>query len=273
VTVSVTAHQDGPWAAELLLSHNGPGKLSTVKLTGTAVYPSGSEVRSALQILGLKDGKIDFDKVVAERDTAVRTALLLNTLPSTVKLSGISIIAQDSDISIVEGSCSEGIELGTGQSCPITVLWKPTADKALSTDLLIRHDATVIPLVIPLRGLALEEKDGAKDRIDTPLAARGAGTAQASLPPPPMPGEQNSPGALPDSGHQQGDRTKASAVFTGVVGGKAVFRTSDGRIVLASKSKSLTLGTQTVTVVEVSSTSVTLKSAGATATLEIGDGL
>lgn len=160
IVVEITAINIGPWATEVLLTHNGTGRIARAKLTGKAVSQSASDKKEAGFTLSTKEVKpIDFGQIDAAEAKAVRTALMINDSTENITLVSIDVIAAENGLERLEQGCVVDMELKPGESCPITLLWKPENPGQISTDLIIRHTGKLGFAVIPIRGVATDKNE------------------------------------------------------------------------------------------------------------------
>ncbi|MGE0109216.1 MAG: hypothetical protein AB7S81_05555 [Bdellovibrionales bacterium] len=145
----------GEWAVELIMTHKGAGRLARMKLTGKTKGSVSSEKKeTGLQLSGQNVAPVDFEDVEVGMDRAVRTALMVNDSSDTIKILSVDVIAPDNGLTRFEQGCAVDEELKPGESCPVTLLWKPEDKGIVSTDLIIRHNGKRGFTVIPVRGVA-----------------------------------------------------------------------------------------------------------------------
>lgn len=183
VSVEVTPKGSGAWTAEVLMTHDGAGRLARAKLSGKT---SASQAKKESEGLALstKDIKpVDFGKVQVDNDKAVRSALMVNDSDQPITILSIEVIAAENGLDRLEQGCAEDMDLAPGESCPVTLVWSPKHAGSLSTDLIIRHSGRLGFAVIPVRGSAEEEKtkDDTKTAGTTDLKS-GDKTAAKNIP-------------------------------------------------------------------------------------------
>jgi hypothetical protein len=126
-----------------------------MKLTGKTKGSVSSEKKvTGLQLSGQAISPVDFEDVEVGTDRAVRTALMVNDSSDTIKILSVDLIAPDNGLTRFEQGCAVDEELQPGESCPVTLLWKPEDKGIVSTDLIIRHNGKRGFTVIPVRGVA-----------------------------------------------------------------------------------------------------------------------
>jgi hypothetical protein len=240
VVIEVTPISPGPWTAEVLLTHSGTGRIAKAKLSGKTTGQSAAEKKDAGLALSTKDVKpVDFGEVEANASKAVRSALMVNDSSETITLLSIDVIAAENGLERLEQGCAVDMELKPGESCPVTLVWKPTAKGQISTDLIIRHSGKLGFAVIPVRGNARAEavalnrdlgKDGKSDVKGMSSTADALQKAAADKIPP------LSSDLLPttatgtkDSSHKDSSRSSDSGTFhlIGTVGNRAVLLKPD----------------------------------------------
>ncbi len=155
VVVETTPTNTGSWTAEVLLTHKGSGRIARAKMLGKASSQSAGDRKEAGFTLSTKDVKpIDFGEVSANEARVVRTALMINDSPENIVLISIDVIAAENGLERLEQGCIVDMELRPGESCPVTLLWRPVNKGLISTDLIIRHTGKLGFAVIPIRGIA-----------------------------------------------------------------------------------------------------------------------
>lgn len=184
VSVEVTPKGSGLWTAEVLMTHNGAGRLARAKLNGKT--GASSEKKDTGLALSTKDSKpVDFGDVTIKTGKAVRSALMVNDSNEMITIMSIEVIAPENGLQRLEQGCMEDMDLKPGESCPVTMVWKPDQVGAISTDLIIRHSGRLGFAVIPLRGDAKEPKvvDKGTDKSALAKTATGKGGDVVSLSP------------------------------------------------------------------------------------------
>jgi hypothetical protein len=197
VAVEITPISPGSWTAELLLTHNGTGRIARVKFSGKTSGKSGSDKKETGLSLSTKEVKpIDFGDVVANQSKVARSALMINDSPETISIMSIDVIAADNGLERLEQGCSVDMELKPGESCPVTLVWKPIAKGLVSTDLIIRHSGQLGFSVIPIRGAAKtdandkDDKNAKGDKNDKGDASKKNARVDADKPPMPTSAEE-----------------------------------------------------------------------------------
>lgn len=187
VTVELTPAGSGSWTGEVLLTHNAPGRIARARISGKT-SGAGAGGRETGLALSAKDMKpVDFGEVEAGRGKAVRTALMVNDSNEPITVLSIEVIAPENGLERLEQGCLPDMDLKPGESCPVTMLWKPETKGLISTDLIIRHSGRLGFAVIPVRGTAKETAVKNADPLGkgagAPAASSGASSAKIPLSP------------------------------------------------------------------------------------------
>ena len=180
VALEITPSSPGPWTVELLLNHNGSGRIARAEINGTTLGKA-DEKSEGLSISKKIAQTLDFGDVKANEEKATRTMLIENDSPMSLMISAIDLISTRQDgLSIRANGCKEGDELKSGESCPITVLWEPNSRGKIATDLIVRHSGNLGFVVVPIRGSGTKEAEKSNDSND--LANTGSGKTMAIVP-------------------------------------------------------------------------------------------
>ncbi|MDD5586036.1 MAG: hypothetical protein PHY92_03640 [Alphaproteobacteria bacterium] len=173
VIVETTPSNIGGWTAEVLLTHNGIGRIARAKLIGKAAGQATDEKKDSGFALSTKEVKpIDFGDVEAKTTKIVRTALMVNDSPENITLLSIDVIAAENGLERLDQGCVVDMELKPGESCPVTLVWQPESKGVISTDLIIRHSGRLGFAVIPIRGAAKGDDNGEAAAETTEAASR-----------------------------------------------------------------------------------------------------
>jgi len=162
VTIEVTPSGSGSWTTELLMTHKAAGRIARARVRGKTTGASQEKHDAGLS-LNTKDFKaVDFGEVELDSGKAVRTALMVNDSAEVITILSVEIIAPENGLERIEQGCAPDMDLKAGESCPITIIWRPETRANVSTDLIIRHSGRLGFAVIPIRGTAKENttKDG-----------------------------------------------------------------------------------------------------------------
>lgn len=159
VSVEVTPKGSGLWTAEVLMTHDGAGRLARAKLSGKTKASSGNKEMEGLALSTKNIKPVDFEEVEIGSGKAVRSALMVNDSDETITILSIEVIAPENGLERLDQGCMEDMDLKPGESCPVTLLWDPKSAGAISTDLIIRHSGRLGFAVIPIRGIAKAPKE------------------------------------------------------------------------------------------------------------------
>ena len=155
VEISVTPTSAGAWSVDVLMTHNGAGRITRARLTGKTSGNSASESKSTGLAVNAKEIKpVEFGAVEVGSGKIVRSTLMVNDSAEPITIFAIDVIEADNGLQRLEQGCAVDMELAPGASCPVTLLWVPKAGGPISTDLIIRHSGKLGFAVIPVRGEA-----------------------------------------------------------------------------------------------------------------------
>lgn len=159
VEVSLTPSSPGPWTAQVLLTHDGAGRIARARLTGKTTGNVVGEKRDTGLALNSKESTpVNFGDVNADDGgKVVRSALMVNDSNEPITLYSIDVIEASNGLQKLEQGCAVDMELKPGESCPVTLVWSPTTSGQISTDLIIRHSGRLGFAVVPIRGKATGE--------------------------------------------------------------------------------------------------------------------
>ncbi|MGE3623009.1 MAG: choice-of-anchor D domain-containing protein [Bdellovibrionales bacterium] len=269
VEVSVTSSSSGTWTAEVLLTHNGAGRITRAKISGkTTGGSSNAEKKDMGLALNSKEvNPVNFGDVnVGEK--AVRSALMVNDSPDTITIYSIDVIEAGNGLQLLEQGCTVDMELKPGESCPVTLLWAPSEAGQVSTDLIIRHSGRQGFAVVPVRGKTKTEATASSSRqSETPMPDKGAVKSTAAVPTPdelaaaaakmsPIAAESLIP---PPSAAPKPVAPSGVWRLIGTVGNKALLLTPDSETKIVGAGESVDMGgDQTVKVSGVTAKSVEL---------------
>ncbi|MFY9288728.1 MAG: hypothetical protein WAO98_09545 [Alphaproteobacteria bacterium] len=155
VEVSATPTSPGPWNVDVLMTHDGAGRIARAKIIGktSGTIASGDKKESGLAVSNKDVAPVNFGDVEVG-GKAVRSALMVNDSPEPITLYSIDVIEAGSGLIRLEQGCAIDMELKQGESCPVTLVWSPQDRGQISTDLIIRHSGRLGFAVIPIRGNA-----------------------------------------------------------------------------------------------------------------------
>ncbi len=252
IEVSVTPTTFGPWSVDVLMTHDGAGRIARARLFGKTGAGSGDAKSTGLSISAKDSKPIDFGSVEIG-GKVVRSVLMVNDSPEAITIRGIDVIEAYNGLKRLDQGCMNDLELTPGASCPVTLLWEPRENSPVSTDLIIRHSGKIGFSVIPIRGVA---KGGSI--VDDSFAKNVSGSkVNAPLPPSAIDLEK----AIKDridpvatsafSGKQSRQAAKDSSAaagdgelyLIGTVGTRALFLLPNGETALVKKGELFADGT------------------------------
>ncbi|MFA6280677.1 MAG: hypothetical protein WC612_07835 [Bdellovibrionales bacterium] len=258
VTIETTPTGAGSWTAELLLTHKAAGRIARARVIGRTNAGSTDKGGTGLS-LSTKDIKpIDFGEIEVGTDKAVRSALMVNDGNEVITILSIEVIAAENGLQRLEQGCAPDMDLKMGESCPVTMVWKPEAKGILSTDLIIRHTGRLGFAVIPIRGVAKSEKaEAGSSKNDATGSSKKGGGASGGIPMPPTADELEKmmagkipplpSDALPMPDHEGGagaTKTVSSGTYhlIGTVGNRALIYKPDGTTAVVTVGESFDAG-------------------------------
>lgn len=182
--ISITPSGSGEWSAQVLLTHNGAGRIARARLTGKTAGGTGTDERkeTGLAVSAKESNPVDFgDLPVGAK--AARSALMVNDSPDPITLYSIDVIEADNGLKVLDGGCAVDMELKPGESCPVTIVWEPGDAGQVSTDLIIRHSGRKGFAVVPVRGKTKEDAADTVSTKDEKPSSSVSGKSSAPLPP------------------------------------------------------------------------------------------
>jgi hypothetical protein len=161
IVSEITPITPGSWSAEVLLTHNGIGRIAKARLYGKVSGQSGEKKEQSLAVSRQENQQIAFGDVAIGDSRAVRSAVMVNDSPELIKIASIDVIAAENGLERLDQGCKVDLELKPGDGCPVTLVWQPIRSGQISTDVIIRHSGKLGFVVIPVRGIAKGETAGA----------------------------------------------------------------------------------------------------------------
>lgn len=259
VEVSVTPSTPGNWSVDVLMTHNGAGRIARAKLTGKT---SGTTTKDEKKDNGLslntkESNPVTFGELEVGAK-AVRSALMVNDSVEPITLYAIDVIEAENGLQRLDQGCAVDMELKPGESCPVTLVWTPNNGGQISTDLIIRHSGRLGFAVIPVRGnakgsaIAGGTNATGKDsgRSDGKVIIESNGKAGLQPPPSAQDLEKATAGKIPAvSADILGNAVSApvnSATLRliGMVGNRAVLLKTDGTTAVVSQGDEFDSGDQ-----------------------------
>jgi hypothetical protein len=260
VEISVTPTSPGAWSVDVLMTHNGAGRIARAKLSGkTGGEATEEKKENGLSLIGRESAPINFGEVSADGGKAVRSALMVNDSTDKITIYSIDVVEADNGHKRLDQGCAVDMELKPGESCPVTLLWAPVESGQVSTDLIIRHSGRLGFSVIPIRGTT---KGGTfrSDRVSQISSSDIAPTKISStadvVPPPPVPSDIGK-GVEKVTSSALAAPAGEGLRLIGTVGSRGIFLVPDGSTSIAGAGDVIDVGNgRGVTV-----TAVTAKSA------------
>jgi hypothetical protein len=258
VGISVTPSSSGQWGAEVLMTHDGAGRISRAKLTGkTAGTASGDKKEMGLALNTKEINPVVFGDVEIGGGKVVRSALMVNDSGESITIYAIDVIEASNGLARLDQGCVVDMELKPGESCPVTLVWTPNNPGQVSTDLIIRHSGRLGFAVVPIRGMAKGTAIASSSERSGGLSGDKSTNA---LPAPPS--AQDIAKAVADkiapisssalslvAGESSADKAAAEPVgklsLIGTVGSRAVLLKPDGKTVIASAGDDIDMGKYT----------------------------
>lgn len=267
IEFSLTPTGPGSWGIELLMTHNGPGRITRAKVTGKTGGSDQIEKRDHGLFLSSKDVKpVDFGEVTAGEGKIVRSAVMVNDSPTPITLYSVDVVEADKTLQRLDSGCTADMELKPSESCPVTLVWTPVTHGIVSTDLIIRHSGQAGFAVIPIRGVAkVSDKEansvsggsgGVGGGGDGGGRGGPSGGSGSGVPPPPTPNQVAREVARATGSGGRGDDAEVVSAATGsvhligTVGNRAILLRPDGSTVTVQAGDSVDLGDATPAKVE-----------------------
>ena len=247
VVSEITPIAAGSWSAEVLLTHNGVGRIAKARLFGKVTGQSGERKEQSLEVSKSESQQISFGDVSVGDSRAVRSTVMVNDSPEPITIDSIDVIAAENGLERLDQGCKVDLELKPGDGCPVTLVWQPQRVGQISTDVIVRHSGKLGFVVIPVRGNAKGDK--AATTLPSPTLPTGKG----GLPPtaaeldkltgmiPPLdanllPVKATSPGPAAGSTPITPSGTYA---LIGTVGNRAIILKPDGTTTVAGVGENL----------------------------------
>jgi len=245
VEISATPTSPGSWSIDVLMTHNGAGRITRARLTGKTSGAGISENKSTGLAVSSKEIKpVDFGDVNVGDGKIVRSTLMVNDSPEPITIYAIDVIEADNGLQRLDQGCAVDMELAPGASCPVTLLWVPKNSGPVSTDLIIRHSGKLGFAVIPIRGVA----KGGSGLVSAPVSDTKMGeTGKQVVPMPPSQQEleKEMAGIQPIAASALDNRGDIGIHLIGTVGERAIILKPDGETAIISMGTEFDIGTRT----------------------------
>jgi Abnormal spindle-like microcephaly-assoc'd, ASPM-SPD-2-Hydin len=260
VEVSITPNSGGTWSVEVLMTHNGIGRITRAKISGKTTGASNTDKKDNGLFLSTKDVKsVDFGEVQIGEGKTVRSALMVNDSPETITLYSIDVIEAENGLQRLDQGCAIDMELKPGESCPVTLVWTPTIEGRVSTDLIIRHSGRLGFAVIPIRGTTKggvsSGPDSSKSSSKTDIAKMGSNSGSIPSPPSKLDLDKLSDKIPPMSVSSLGGSSTTigdgAVHLIGTVGTRALLYRPDGTTAIADVGDEIDVGNQKAKLISV----------------------
>ena len=246
IVSEITPIAAGSWSAEVLMTHNGVGRIAKARLFGKVTGQSGERKEQSLAISKSESQQISFGDVSVGDSRAVRSSVMVNDSPEPIKIASIDVIAAENGLERLDQGCKVDLELKPGDGCPITLVWQPQRSGQISTDVIVRHSGKLGFVVIPVRGSAKGETAAA---TNTTTTTTGSASTSGKAGMPPTAAELDKlTGAIPplDANLLPAKATTSAApvatgsfALIGTVGNRAIILKPDGTTAVAGVGENL----------------------------------
>ncbi|MBI1274018.1 MAG: hypothetical protein GC131_08040 [Alphaproteobacteria bacterium] len=282
VVMSITPSSPGPWTVEILVTHDGLGRIARATVNGMTLgeRKESQEKKMGLALNNQKTDPIDFGEVEIGVGKPVRSALIYNDSNEDITIISIDLIAASNGLARLNQGCEVDMTLRPGESCPITLQWTPFRRNTISTDLIVRHSGRVGFMVVQVRGKTTgEAMAGAEGE-----GAEGNMTRIPGLPPPPPSAAElgnlmnNVPpvnaGALsgppPMASQSSSAPVHADIYLVGTVGKRAILQRGGGATKVVAEGSEGNVGGVSVRVISVNPRAASVEMNGETHELKLG---
>ncbi len=268
VEISATPTSSGSWSIDVLMTHDGAGRITRAKLTGKTSGSGSGEKSTGLSVNTKEIKPVDFGDVAIGDGKIVRSTLMINDSAEPITIFSIDVIEADNGLQRLDQGCAVDMELAPGASCPVTLVWSPKNNGAVSTDLIIRHSGKLGFAVIPIRG-------SAKGGSNAPEEASGKSGGKhdvVPLPPTAQDLEKEMAGKIapvPDAalGRGASGAGNGTTQLIGTVGEKALILKSDGDTEVVPMGGEFDAGGKTAKIVAITARSIDIVVEGKRKTL------
>lgn len=156
VTVTWSPILEGQASGVLLIEHNGPTSVASVKLDGEFQPDETTQAKTFPRpvpgkgLLVASQEKVDFGSDIAT--TSAITVSLVNIGDAPLSIADITMASGDNGVSISKKGCGSKTILEPVEACPLTLTWSPVREGSIIDDVQVTHDGTRGVLVLPVRG-------------------------------------------------------------------------------------------------------------------------
>jgi hypothetical protein len=239
VEVAVTPTSPGAWSVDVLMTHNGSGRIARGQLSGKTTGSTDEKKENGLSFSGKEATPVNFGEVTPDSGKAVRSALMVNDSTDPITIYSIDVVEADNGLKRLEKGCAVDMQLKPGESCPVTLVWAPNDSGQVSTDLIIRHSGRLGFSVIPIRGKTVGGSASSRSTKSSQIAHEDVSYAPkvsahelSLVPPPPSAPEldrsaERAPSPMPMASGDEGLH------LIGTVGNRGIFLKPDGTTTIA----------------------------------------
>jgi hypothetical protein len=274
VEISVTAVSPGSWSVDVLMTHNGAGRITRARLTGKTSGVTSSDNKSSGLAVNAKETKpVDFGEISVGDGKIVRSTLMINDSAEPITIYSIDVIEADNGLQRLDQGCAVDMELAPGASCPVTLLWVPKSNGPISTDLIIRHSGRLGFAVIPVRGMAkgpssttkVAATDGKKEVVPLPPSVRELESEMVGKVTPVSSATLENSAPIAEA-RATGD---GSVHLIGTIGERALLLTSTGDTIIIAEGGEFAINGKSAKIVAVKSRSIDYVVGGVRKTLPL----
>ena len=143
ISVTFTPSAADILEAQLVITDNAVGSPQTIPLMGAGTEPAGAQVLLSSSVLS-------FGNQAVNAASASQSVSLTSQGPSTTLISGVTLAGTNASDFSQTNTC--GSSLGVGNSCALSIAFKPSGAGPRSAQVLIADNATGSPQSISLSG-------------------------------------------------------------------------------------------------------------------------
>ena len=157
-TVSWAPQKKGASTGILIIEHDGPTGVASIKLDGKydpSIAQAADVFPEAVPGKGLMISsaeEIDFGSGIT--NNSAMTVSLVNVGDQPLAIQDIRLSNSENGIIVSRTGCRAGTVLAPVEACPLTLTWSPIREGAIIDDVQIRHNGARGILVLPVRGSA-----------------------------------------------------------------------------------------------------------------------
>lgn len=157
-TVSWAPQKKGAATGILIVEHDGPTGVTSVKLDGKyepTVAQAAEVFPEAVPGKGLLIStaeQVDFGSGVTNNSAITVSLVNVGDMPLTIQ--DLRLANNENGVIISRTGCRAGTVLAPVEACPLTLTWSPTREGSIVDDVQVRHNGARGILVLPVRGAA-----------------------------------------------------------------------------------------------------------------------